>query len=344
MGVSLAIHALALIFVLWLVSTRPIGGTAPTPAVRSVAMAIAHRMPERTRYITKPVEAEAESTLEPEQKNLHSDASPAPTAASPPIDLSQILAEMKGDDGPVDEGGPLDWTGRSARPGGGEGEAAAPQSLVNGRIRFPDGRSAGQLGDQELVPGVAKSGHGAGQTTTELFGVSGSGSAFVYVFDRSESMAASHSAPLRAAKTELIRSLETLTERQQFQIIFYNDTPSVFRSASDSQGLVTGEPATIARARQYVQRTTASGGTEYAPALRMALRMAPDVIFFLTDAKIQTMSEKQLDDITARAENAGTTIHAIQFGTGPAPENTFLERLVRRNGGGYRYVDVTSLK
>ncbi|MCM2372481.1 vWA domain-containing protein [Aporhodopirellula aestuarii] len=357
---SLGMHVLVLLGMIWLLASRPSQGTVEDANVRSVGMAIAHRMPDRTRYVTEPEET-AKLPLAPQSSTAAAATAPAPpkstsktsadassdssaaggtssseqtaTGIKPPIDLSKILAEMTGT-------GSATGTDRGSQSGSGAG---GPASLVHGRIRFADGRTVDQLGDRELVPGVARSGQGAGTTTTQVFGVSGTGSTFVYVFDRSESMKAAGSAPLRASKTELIRSLETLTERQQFQIIFYNDSADVFRSEGDRIGLVTGEEATIERAKEFVRRTTAIGGTEHETALRMALRLAPDVIFFLTDAKIQTMSQQQLDDITRRAENAGTTIHAIQFGTGPPPANTFLERLVRRNGGGYRYVDVTTL-
>ncbi|MBB3206583.1 hypothetical protein FHS27_002395 [Rhodopirellula rubra] len=357
---SLGVHAVVLLAMVWLISSRPRLGTTPEPDVRSVGMAIAHRMPDRTRYVTESEEktetlatnedaaaavapAAPQSDSDADADAVRSDRSSTSTGGSarsaratgikPPIDLSKILAEMTGV-----------GNASGTENGSESGDAAGgPRSLVHGRIRLADGRSVDQLGDHELVPGVAKSGRGAGKMTTQVFGVSGTGSTFVYVFDRSESMRAGGSAPLRASKAELIRSLDTLTERQQFQIIFYNDSAEVFRSHGDRVGLVLGEEATIERAKDFVRRTTAIGGTEHEAALRMALRMAPDVIFFLTDAKIQTMSERQLDDITRRAENAGTTIHAIQFGTGPPTSGTFLERLVRRNGGGYRYVDVTTL-
>ncbi len=337
---SLALHLIVLVGLVWFVAGNPTSGTTEAPNVLSVGMAIVHRMPDRTLYVTQPPEqvlpadsaenSSAADAATPQTTGGESPLSETNNAPNigPPIDLAAVLAEL---------------TAPAGGAGNGTGEATA-DSLVNGKIRLADGRSPDELGNRQLVPGTARVGLGAGQTTTEVFGVSGTGSTFVYVFDRSESMKAASSAPLRAAKSELIRSLKTLTERQQFQIIFYNDEPDVFRSQGDQVGLVMGESATIARACEYVQRTVATGGTEHEPALKMALRLAPDVIFFLTDAKIQTMSERQLADITRRAENAGTTIHAIQFGTGPAPENTFLEQLIRRGGGGYRYVDVTYLK
>lgn len=346
---SLAAHAIVTISLLWLLASGLRHGTTRQPTVRSVGMAVAHRTPDHTRYITEPDQkiraavdmgADAARAAAPANSaggvaNTNSNArAPTPLSVNPPIDLAAVLADMTGT-----------RNSQSNQPRTGQGHSTgSADAFVQGRIRLADGRSPDQLGDHELVPGTTRAGQGAGQTTTELFGVAGSGSTFVYVFDRSESMSAAGSAPLRAAKTELIRSLDTLTERQQFQIIFYNDTPDVFHNDGDATGLVTGEPATIARARDYVRRTVAVGGTEHEEALRMALRLAPDVIFFLTDAKIQTMSSAQLDDITRRAEDAGTTIHAIQFGTGPPPTNTFLEQLVRRGGGGYRYVDVTKLK
>src|SRR5262245_17102357 len=57
---------------------------------------------------------------------------------------------------------------------------------------------------------------------TQVFGVTGRGRKFVYVFDRSLSM---QGAPLAAAKRELIASLGRLEDGQQFQIIFYNEKP-----------------------------------------------------------------------------------------------------------------------
>ncbi|WP_302119380.1 hypothetical protein [Allorhodopirellula heiligendammensis] len=343
---SLLAHVIVLLGLLWLLATGLSTGTNSPPVVRSVGLAIAHRMPDHTRYVSEPVPhtgaataPESASPAAPDplaDETARSDGGRQSAASSmksldikSPVDFAAVLAEMNG--------GGTSTTGTST-------STASSDSLVQGRIRLADGRSPEELGDRELVPGVTRAGQGAGQTTTEVFGVSGSGSTFVYVFDRSDSMSAAGAAPLRAAKTELIRSLETLTERQQFQIIFYNDEPDVFHSEGDATGLVTGSPATIARAKDYVRRTVATGGTEHERALRLALRLAPDVIFFLTDAKIQTMSPAQLDDISRRAQGAGTTIHAIQFGTGPPPTRTFLEQLVRRGGGGYRYVDVTQLK
>lgn len=353
MGLSVGLHGLFLFGLAWLASSDD-AGTVTTDNVRSVAMAIVHRTPDRTKYVTEPSPPENAMTAENSTASSSSasgsaapptDAErvidPARPAIASPLDLDAIVQAMISESTRASEAIDSD---QRPHPLGSAGAGDALDGIVDGRIRLGDGRTGDQLGDEELVPGRAKAGSGAGRTTTQVFGVSGSGSTFVYVFDRSESMKAAGGAPLRASKSELIRSLDTLTERQQFQIIFYNDQAEVFRPDGDRTGLVLGEEGTIARAKEFVRRTTAIGGTEHETALRLALRLAPDVIFFLTDAKIQTMSAEQLDEINRRAESAGTTIHAIQFGTGPMSGESFVRRLASQNKGGYRYVDVTELE
>jgi hypothetical protein len=183
-----------------------------------------------------------------------------------------------------------------------------------------------------------------GRTTTNLFGVSGSGSRFVYVFDRSDSMNGYGGKPLRAAKAELLRSLRTLSERQRFQLIFYNDKPKPFKVSGLPLQLLRGEPSVIDRAERYVDAIAAFGGTEHDTALKMALRMGPDVIFFLTDARIPRLSQTELVNIRRRAEESATTIHAIEFGTEPiAPVDSFLRDLAAQNGGQYQYINVQKL-
>src|SRR6185436_10328598 len=92
--------------------------------------------------------------------------------------------------------------------------------------------AAGQL------TGSGKPGRGTGnggQTSTGVFGVVGTGSKFVYVFDRSASMGDLGGRPLKAAKVQLIQSLEQLSDMHQFQIVFYNEQPSVFNPNAPRQ-------------------------------------------------------------------------------------------------------------
>jgi hypothetical protein len=73
-------------------------------------------------------------------------------------------------------------------------------------------------------------------------------------------------------------------------------------------------------------------------ALRTALALKPEVIFFLTDADL--MSRRDADDVIAAA--GATRIQAIEFGIGPSMSDSApLRRLSSGTGGSYRYLDVT---
>ena len=149
-------------------------------------------------------------------------------------------------------------------------------------------------------------------------------------------------ASARAAKAELLSSLDNLDKTHQFQIIFYNETPRVFNPSGTPGRLVFGTPQNKQLARKFVGGITADGGTQHEDALLMALRMAPDVIFFLTDANEPRLSPSDLAKIVAR--NRGTTIHTIEFGPGRQIEGkNFLDDLARQNGGEHVYIDVSKL-
>ena len=97
------------------------------------------------------------------------------------------------------------------------------------------------------------------------------------------------------------------------------------------------------RAVRFIDSITAEGGTDHEEALKLAIRLQPDVIFFLTDADDPKLTPAQLEKIRRLA--AGIIINAIEFGPGPKPAGaSFLAELARQNGGGYAYVDLSQRK
>jgi hypothetical protein len=181
-----------------------------------------------------------------------------------------------------------------------------------------------------------------GKGTVRLFGLEGKGYKFVYVFDRSGSMGGDGRSCLAAAKAELAASLEGLEKTQQFQIIFYNENPLLFNPAGYSGRLAFATEANKQRALRFMETIAAEDGTDHEKALRAALGLRPDVVFFLTDADEPKLTDQQLADIRRWA--AGTIIHTVEFGQGPdSGGDNFLRRLARENGGKHVYVDVTRL-
>ncbi len=214
-------------------------------------------------------------------------------------------------------------------------DAAGAGTMVESPAAAP---RAGDLGG-----GTAKSlDVGGGTARTEVFGVYGTGSRFVYVFDRSGSMSGHGGRPLAAAKRELRSSLGDLDRVHQFQIIFYNQRPAAFHPHGDRPRLEWADDATKELARAFVDGITASGGTRHMGAMQLAIGMQPDVIFFLTDAEHPQLSAADLRKI--RRLNAGAAIHAVEFGFGPQrTQNNFLMQLAEQNGGKHVYVDVSRL-
>lgn len=180
---------------------------------------------------------------------------------------------------------------------------------------------------------------------TQVFGVKGQGSRFVYVFDRSASMSAYDGRPLAAAKRELVASLQGLRSVHQFQIVFYNENPRVLNLfPGQTPQMVFANDEGLKLAERFVGGIYADGGTAHMKALELALKMRPDVIFFLTDADEPQLSQTDLDRL-ARL-NGGTVISAIEFGSGPqlkSGRRSFLQRLAESSGGEHGYVDVTRL-
>ncbi|MEM9643887.1 MAG: hypothetical protein AAF989_02740, partial [Planctomycetota bacterium] len=305
---SLLFHMVLLTTVGLLLSRRSSGTGAPRE--REIGIAMVHRLPDRDQYVDV-AEVEPDPTEAMSADSSSSASAPPPASVVPQLDLAGVFKDLT--------------------------DAPSPTS------------GTGLAGDNPLDGEDFDGGVGTGQPTNaskkkaSLFGVSGYGSRFVYVMDRSDSMNGYGGRPLRAAQSELSRSLGTLSDQQQFQIVFYNENPKPFQFGA-TVSLITGDSATVTAAQQYVRSVRAFGGTGHEAALKMALRMRPDVIFFLTDARIPRLSSSQLTDIRVRAARAGTTIHSIEFGADPAaPTNSFLIDLARQNSGQYQYVDVRKL-
>ena len=94
--------------------------------------------------------------------------------------------------------------------------------------------------------------------------------------------------------------------------------------------------------RRFIDSISADGGTAHEDALVAAVRLRPDVIFFLTDADDPKLASRNLDRIDRLGP--GVIIHAIEFGTGPQRDaENFLVKLARQSAGQHVYVDVSKL-
>jgi len=182
----------------------------------------------------------------------------------------------------------------------------------------------------------------SGKVNVRVFEAEGKASSFVFVFDRSGSMSEFGGKPMRAAKSELIKSIEPLGAVHKFNIIFYNEQPLVWKAGKT---LVFANDINKDSAVRFIEGTVASGGTRHYPALQEALSLAPEVIFFLTDGdENDKISPGEMEGIAKRNNRIGAQINVIQFGTGEKRQSEFLRILAAQNRGQYVYVNVIQLQ
>ncbi|MCF0233922.1 MAG: VWA domain-containing protein, partial [Thermoguttaceae bacterium] len=128
-------------------------------------------------------------------------------------------------------------------------------------------------------------GDGKGDGQTVGFGdVRGSGRKFVYVLDRSDSMSWNGGAPMARAIAEAVASVESLDAKRgasKFQIVYFNHETAVFENG---RALIDVNRENKARAVRFLKSIVPDGGTAPEDALKVAMKMRPDVVFFLTDA------------------------------------------------------------
>lgn len=305
---SAGIHGVLLLVLAWSVRLAPRG--LPVEPGRTAGIVLVRPSQGRTEYFSEQEVSESATDRGATSTSsaLPATASALPTAAEIPIDLAGALPS----DDALTSGMGSDLA--DALPGAGE-------------------LTAGDGPGKKL----------GGEAKTYLFGIEGEGRDFVYVFDRSSSMEGFGGRPLAASKRELISSLQALQQTHQFQIIFYNNEVSAFNpNAPQPARMMFADETNKQLAERYVEAIHGTGGTEHMKPLSLALRMAPDVIFFLTDAAEPQLSTRQLDQL--RRMNSGSVVHTIEFGSGPSPGgDNFLKKLARQNGGKHVYVDISQL-
>lgn len=301
---SLVIHAGLLVTLLFLLRTLPVRGAAEQPT-REVGIVLKQIADDGPMFVGPDEERDEQANS---TENAHA------------IAASQQMLEALPN--------PADFP---------SSESALPKLPTIG----PGALTSEQAGDvSQMASGAAPSRGFKSKTTVSVFGISGTGTRFVYVFDRSISMAGT---PLRAAKEQLIASLDSLDSIHQFQVIFFNHEPQAWDLTGGQNRIAFASDANKQMAEKFVSGVVATGGTFRRSALQMALRLRPDVIFFLTDTD-DPMSGADLTEAIRRARRDSISVNTIEYGSGDASSGqNFLTQLARETGGRYVYVDTQQL-
>lgn len=172
-----------------------------------------------------------------------------------------------------------------------------------------------------------RGGAGGSGVATVFFEAPARGHSVVYVLDRSISMGLNGA--LGLVKTELLRSLAQLPPQARFQVVFFNRTAETVHV----DGQVTLLPASATnkqRVAGQLESLRAEGGTDHLPALKLALSLAPDVIYFLTDGN--DLTPEHIRAVT-QLNHGRSLIHTIDFGS---TEHGPMQALAAANRGMWR--------
>ena|GEM_PF-637120 len=152
-------------------------------------------------------------------------------------------------------------------------------------------------------------GDGKGDGTGGMFGVRPVGKRFVYVLDCSRSMNHPHDSEAKTRfkrmQMELLNSIKTMSAEQEFYFIFFND----YVIRMPSRNLVPASHDLKVKYLTWMARLQADGNTEPKGALYAAMKLNPDVIYFLTDGTFDYRIEQELLDFP----KTRATVHTFAF-------------------------------
>lgn len=206
---------------------------------------------------------------------------------------------------------------------------AAPESLQDLTVsRKPElsiigiGSAGGDFSSYGLTAG-----RGPGP---EFFGLGGGAARgarrIVYVVDRSGSMLDT----FVYVRQELERSINALRRSQKFHVIFFNTGEPL---ENRPKQLVSAIKAQKSAFFEFLQTVYPEGGTQPERAMRRALNVEPELVYFLTDGLFDPSLVEKLDQW-----NRGRHVRIFTIAYFDRSGAALLERIAREHGGEFKFV------
>lgn len=190
-----------------------------------------------------------------------------------------------------------------------------------------DGLSKGSGAANSGVTGIGETPGGG------FFGVQAVGNRVVYVVDCSRSMNHPHESIAKTrfgrVKLEIAYSIRRMNSEMEFFIIFFNNNAVPMPSRKLQPAL----PAPKKHYLTWMANVKTGGQTDPRDALRLALLLRPDMIYFLTDGEFRSSVVR---DVTKMNRSRRIPIHT--FGLDSRSGEPMLKMIAERNGGTYRFV------
>jgi len=201
---------------------------------------------------------------------------------------------------------------------------ALPESLLKGQSKS-DGMSL--LSGDGIGNGLSLAGTGAGGGG--IFQGSPDAGSFAYVVDASGSMSGPR---MQLVLKELVRSINALADHQQFFVIFFSHRSFPMMWPASEVELIAASPANRKRIVDWALNVDPDGETKPQKSLTTALRLSPDVLYFLTDGEIPRESIR----IVERLRTKNTVVNTICVGD--ARSGQLMKQIARKGNGTYTQV------
>lgn len=167
--------------------------------------------------------------------------------------------------------------------------------------------------------------------TTRFFGAEQSGQKFVFVVDNSNSMGRGK---LETALNELDKTVNDLSSKQQFHVIFFSDTAYLMFHPKPVKTLVRATDENKERLREWLYSLERCLRTKGEDAMKAAIAMKPDVIYILGDGAFTDNTERLL----TAPHNRRIVINTLGMQVNDKGERQ-LKAIAKANKGKYRHVE-----
>jgi hypothetical protein len=243
---------------------------------------------------------------------------------------------------------PVGFESVEGPPNAGEAGIDAPPTDTG---TMPAG-AGGTRADGKGAPGGAGSGQkrGTGSGTRGgtgsalFFGTQTKGDRFVFVVDNSASMKGGR---LEMALTELVKTVEGLTPRQSFYVIFVSDQPYPMFYPQTEPALVPATPQNKNRLREWLPKAILASGhnREMIKAMDMAAALGPQAVYLLWDGDLKYSDNVRLDVMSHLTTTPWNfVVHTVGLGITSLDGEQNLTVIAQAHHGQYRRVEVPKLR
>lgn len=236
---------------------------------------------------------------------------------------------------PAATGGGSDSNEAGAAVIGGFGGMGSGAGIGGGK----GGGSGAGTGDGGPLARFGQPGGGAIGPKGPVFGNGGNARKIVFICDATGTMINKFA----SLKDQLAKAIAGLKPVQSFNVVFYYDGSKF--SALDNNQLLPATPDNKRKAFAFLDGITTTGTTDPIPAIEVAFKMAPQLVYFLSDGEFNNV--KTYEEVTAAMDRSNKEnkikVNTILFDGFEEKAAEVMQSMSTKTGGKYVHVKESDL-